>query len=92
MGFCDDSVLQGPVTCITMDRTTLISLASKSMSFHFSPNSSLILNPVPTSSSTRVRSLRASASNNCCTSLTLRTTGIFLRLALCLTNRMGLRE
>src|ERR1700693_2409789 len=52
-GFCDDSVLQGPVTCITLDRSTLISLASKSTSFHFNPNSSLILNPVPTSSSTR---------------------------------------
>src|SRR6202790_1160144 len=45
MGFCDDSVLHGPVTCITIDRTTLISLASKSTSFHFSPNNSLILNP-----------------------------------------------
>jgi hypothetical protein len=46
---------------------------------------------VPTSSSTRVRCLRARASNNCRTSLALNTTGIFLRLALCRTNRMGLR-
>src|SRR6266404_4568057 len=57
IGFCDASVLHGPVTCITIERTTLICWLEKSTSFHFSANSSLILNPVPTSNNTKVRSL-----------------------------------
>src|ERR1039457_7268986 len=53
-GFCDTSHLQEPTTCITIERVTLISFLLKLMSVHLSPNSSLALSPVTTSSRTMV--------------------------------------
>src|SRR5580704_737071 len=85
-GFLRSLVLHFPTTCCTIERMTQSCLFLKSTSFHFSPNSSLCLSPVATSSKTMIRSRGSSAASSCRTSLQVRTSGALRRLALCRTH------
>src|ERR1700719_3201964 len=80
-GFCDDSVLHGPTTPYTMERVTLIFPWAKSMSPHFSPNSSLCRRPVDTARRTNVRSRMLELSTNALISVGIRTAGTLRRFA-----------
>ena len=55
IGFLEASVLQRVIFCLTTERVTFTSNASKSTSSHFRPSNSPTLRPLAASSSTAVR-------------------------------------